>query len=303
MSNIYITRKGEQIGPFPSAKIAGLVDEGTLAWDDMAWTDGMPEWRPLAEVYAEQASRGRINPDSGHLAEDKPPAFLGALPGAFVYPFRGSAAWIILVSGTILFSMMKIVTFAPIIGIFAYIILFGYFIAYLFAIIRETAIGENQVANFPSASDVWGDIIVPLMQFVFTTLGCMLPAIVAAIVLADRPAEYAWLPLILLYAGLFLLPMALLVTVIFNSVFTGLNPLFTLPSISRIFLRYLLIVSLLVATVLLGHHLDQTLRNSLGFLIAIPVLSFFSFYFGIVQAHILGLIYRTSSEQLGWFTR
>ena len=47
---IFITRKGQQIGPAPRAKAMELFTAGKLVPTDWGWHDGMDEWKPLYEV-------------------------------------------------------------------------------------------------------------------------------------------------------------------------------------------------------------------------------------------------------------
>jgi hypothetical protein len=47
---IFITRKGQQIGPAPRTKAMELFTAGKLVPTDWGWHDGMDEWKPLYEV-------------------------------------------------------------------------------------------------------------------------------------------------------------------------------------------------------------------------------------------------------------
>ena len=50
VDEIFITRKGQQIGPAPRAKAMELFTAGKLVPTDWGWHDGMDEWKPLYEV-------------------------------------------------------------------------------------------------------------------------------------------------------------------------------------------------------------------------------------------------------------
>lgn len=300
-SPIYITKAGEQFGPFPSDQITALIENGHFAWDDLAWRDGFEQWAPLHQIYQDLA--GEVLSKSVRLVEDeeKPASFLNELLMAFVYPFRGDGAWVILLFGILLAVIFAIIRFAMLFGVAASILLTGYCIAFLFKIIMETATGEQDVAELPGLQNMWDDMLRPFFQVVFAVLTCLLPYILAAWHLEDGPSELSWLPFVLLAGGLFYLPMVLMAMVIFNSLLTALNPILVFPAISRIFLRYLVVVIILGA-ILIGYGIAaEALDQSLHWFVAYPVVTLVTFYTGIIQARILGLIYRTNAERIGWF--
>ncbi len=53
---ITINRDGENYGPFPEEKVRQLVAEGQLSADNLAFVEGMTEWKPLGEVLASSAT-------------------------------------------------------------------------------------------------------------------------------------------------------------------------------------------------------------------------------------------------------
>ena len=53
--NIYITRNGEQHGPFPEATARQFLAEGQLLPADLAWHEGADGWKPLGEVLGAAA--------------------------------------------------------------------------------------------------------------------------------------------------------------------------------------------------------------------------------------------------------
>jgi GYF domain 2 len=44
---IYVSKNGEQIGPFTKKKLREAVHSGTVSPDDWAWHEGLPEWKPV----------------------------------------------------------------------------------------------------------------------------------------------------------------------------------------------------------------------------------------------------------------
>ncbi len=47
---IHIARDGRQFGPFPQAEVQRMLDAGELRATDLAWTEGLPDWVPLAGI-------------------------------------------------------------------------------------------------------------------------------------------------------------------------------------------------------------------------------------------------------------
>lgn len=46
--HFHLLRSGKQIGAFPEPAIQLMLDSGRLEPDDLCWTDGMAEWRPVS---------------------------------------------------------------------------------------------------------------------------------------------------------------------------------------------------------------------------------------------------------------
>lgn len=302
MTDIFIAKQDEQFGPYPWRQIPGLVENGDFTWDDPAWHEGMDRWEPLHVLYERLAAAAP--PPSAELVEEEEPAFFSALPRAFLYPFRGPNSWPVLLFGTILIAITSVVYIFPLFGLIGGVLLSGYYIAYLFRVVMETVGGEEDVAEFPGLNDLWDDVLVPFLRMLVATVGCLLPGIFAIAFVSEEGA-LSWLPAGLMWAGLFYLPMALLCTIMFNSVRTGLNPFLIVPAIFRIFLRYVVIVVFLAGVIAGQDALQKYLASHdlIPFYVSFPAFGFLGFYLGIVQARILGLIYYTSASRLGWFTR
>jgi hypothetical protein len=64
--NITIARGGEQFGPYTLEEVQSYLASGHLAYSDLYWTDGMPEWRPLSEYF--QVSPTVMAPPLGSFA-------------------------------------------------------------------------------------------------------------------------------------------------------------------------------------------------------------------------------------------
>jgi hypothetical protein len=47
---IYVTKNGEQLGPYGDAQLAELVRGGRFSHDDFGWAEGMATWQPLRAI-------------------------------------------------------------------------------------------------------------------------------------------------------------------------------------------------------------------------------------------------------------
>ena len=47
---ITLTRDGQTFGPYSETQILDLVKEGEISRNELAWKDGLPDWKPLTEV-------------------------------------------------------------------------------------------------------------------------------------------------------------------------------------------------------------------------------------------------------------
>jgi hypothetical protein len=49
-SQIYVSHDGKKLGPYSAKQIEAKIYQGKLTADDLGWHEGLPEWRPLAEI-------------------------------------------------------------------------------------------------------------------------------------------------------------------------------------------------------------------------------------------------------------
>lgn len=66
---IYVTKDGEQLGPFSRQEATAKLKDGTLSYHDLAWHAEDPAWKPLAEVLLIDAS---AVPTWGEIAASLP---------------------------------------------------------------------------------------------------------------------------------------------------------------------------------------------------------------------------------------
>ena len=243
-------------------------------------------------------------------AVPKAQSFAGQLAGAFSYPLKGDGI-ILLAGGTIFYAIINAASFfAQFAGIFGVAVILmltafgaGYLVCYLRRILTSSALGKEEMPDWPDASEFMDDILTPFLQFLGTVLACFLPAIAVSLFVArDNPWAGPALAAAILY-GCICFPMAFLAVSLFDSL-AAVNPLVVIPSILRIPLQYLLTVLLLGGVLALRYAGEAFLENLLPVpILARVVLGFAGLYLLTVEMRILGLLYLANKERIGWFNR
>ena len=106
--------------------------------------------------------------------------------------------------------------------------------------------------------------------------------------------------LALIAFGCFYLPMALIATSMYGSLF-ALNPLLIIPSMARIAKEYIAVCLFLGVLIAIRLGVDLGLALAIPFPIVPDVISgFLDLYFLIVQMRILGLLYFFKEDELSW---
>ncbi len=240
------------------------------------------------------------------ITEPTEKGFIASLPGAFIYPFRGAGV-LVLIFTAILFSALGIM--GGIFGILIKIGAVGYLFSYMQNIIHATAAGEAHMPELPGMDDIFGGFL-RLAGTVAISFGLTLCLLIAKFNDVDIPVSVIMITILL---GCFYFPMAFLVVAMKDNVL-ACNPLVVVPSILRVPLPYLVTVILfagifgfqqlgsLISTVA-GSVVFSTMDMS-TFIIALAfriVWSFTSVYLLTVNMRIMGLLYATQKEKLGWY--
>jgi hypothetical protein len=311
-----IMRMGEvevQYGAPPSAK-TGL----RLAPVPVAETAPAP---PPAALYVPRLTQPK--------PVRRPKNFYKSIPGAFIYPCKRQG-WILLLSGTFIigifdcllnFRVYGFLVAGQMLGGIASACITGYIFLYLQSIITTTAMGEDNVPPWPDYEGWWDSAVYPYLRLLAICAACLAPALLCLRYAGDMGFEL-FIPLLIL--GFLYAPMAFLAVAMDDSLL-GLNPLLVIPSILRVPLEYI------ASCLLLG-----TLLGALGGLIALIqyllMLYFFQqynkpglpigvirppafqpesivtqilglflvLYFMMVVMRVLGLLYYTQRDRLGW---
>ena len=86
---IHLARSGAKIGSFSKEEIEEGLRTGKFLPTDLAWEEGMVDWRPLAQVMAEKAAASAPAAPSEPAATSPPTTTLGSEAGAS----RGGLPW------------------------------------------------------------------------------------------------------------------------------------------------------------------------------------------------------------------
>ena len=237
-----------------------------------------------------------------------PQGFFERLPGAFVYPFRGSGLLVLIVS-TLVFAGLEYMS-GGWIGIFVTVIAVGYLFSYMQNIIHSTAAEDNEMPELPGM-----DGVIPAF---FTLLGTVLisfgPAIACAYfaIAQQQPAAgVALIPAIIL--GCLYFPMAFLAVAMKDTVLAA-NPLVVVPAILKVPAEYIVATLLLIGVFGMRRLADviaagagevsYSTKSMTVLFASFGVRALFSLaniYLVTVSMRILGLLYVSKKEKLGWF--
>jgi hypothetical protein len=229
-----------------------------------------------------------------------PPAFASLVRGAFLYPLKNDGLFL-LATGTLCFALANVATrFSALIGVVVMFFATGYLISYMQRILTASAMGEQRMPDWPDFTD-WVELVSPFFQFVCALLVAFAPALAVGMFGGGDPGAMRWGYPIAVALGCVIFPMAFLAVTMFDSL-TALNPMLLMPSILKIRFAYLLAVAVMFAAYGVNWLSDRYLET----LIPIPILpdviaEFLSLYLVTVEMRVLGLLYWTKKNDLGWF--
>jgi len=249
--------------------------------------------------------------------------FYKLLPGVFAYPLRGNGA-VLMVAGTVVFLILgnigRLSRFVPLYGmIFGLgftVFAAGYMFNYFKNIVQSSARGEDLLPDWPDYSDWTTDILDPFKQMLALIVLWFGPAILIALVMLQYHlapfGSWGTLPVWLdkyggliamatLAVGALFAPMGMLMLAMFDSI-AALNPVPIIQSILRIPLAYL-VAAAVFELVLVAYVAVDRFAYLLGapLLLTGLVTGFLELYAFTTGMRILGLLYRTNKERLGWF--
>jgi len=212
----------------------------------------------------------------------------------FTYPVRGGGKYILAI-GAILTVGSHLMSFAPLVGGIAGLILFAYFCAMYFKMIESSATGGKEAPEYPDISNFFEDVIWPMLQLVIIGLISFGPLMIyqyEAGMEAQAPIAAA-----LSIFGAVYSPMAVLAVVVLGRI-SAISPHVVIPAIFRAGWRYLLAVGLLAVISGLESLSEQFIADL--FLIKYLVMAVVGMYCLMANARTLGLIFRDRRDELNW---
>lgn len=220
---------------------------------------------------------------------------MNILTDSLSYPVRGSGKYLLLTLAV--FSLISsIASFAPVIGLIASLILFGYLCSVYFQIIQSTAVGGKEAPEFPETSNLVDDIIWPAAQVVSVVFVSFLPLITAWVMLRDATPS-SFLVLGLVGFGILYAPMAILAVSVLGYL-GAMSPHIVIPAIFRCRWLYLLGVVVLCLLYFVEGRISAVFGTH--FILRTLVMAVVGGYVLMANGRMLGLIFRQRREELCW---
>ncbi|KJJ84751.1 FHA domain containing protein [Candidatus Omnitrophus magneticus] len=221
--------------------------------------------------------------------------FLELLPSVVAYPFLGNGK-VLLLAGTIFYV---IVSNIPFIGGTLSLAAGGYICAFMMKIIVSTSQGDRELPDWPDFTDFLDDIIRPFAMIALTFAVSQMPAIIYCI--SDPHVLLTLDPIliILVLAGNFYLPMALIAVSMSNSI-RGVNPVFIIPAIVKGPAAYFIACAILVLITTISRAVIDFVSHIPIYPLKVTVLAFLFLYFITVEMRIIGLLYYSNKERFDW---
>ena len=172
----------------------------------------------------------------------------------------------------------------------------GYFCAIFYQIVETSATGRNEAPEFPETSDIFDDLLAPTGKVLLVGLLCFGPAI-GYMFLSPEDERSLITFFSFVAAGVVYFPMAIL-SVIVLGYLGALSPHIVIPAIlngGKIYWLGVLLLSLIFIAKII---IEMTFGSS--FIIGNLITAFVSSYFLMVNARILGQVYRKRQEAIGW---
>jgi hypothetical protein len=251
--------------------------------------------------------------------------FFKRIPGSLAYPLRGAGVIIMLVGIVLMmilrFGQWMIATRSPrpvIFGLMLQVFAGGYLFTYLQSIIFSTVAEDREMPDLPGISSFVEDVVFPFLRLLGLVACCFGPAIaleIVAVINGEVPPALLIAIVSTAILGELYFPMAFLAVATLDSL-AAANPLVILPSILKVPIEYLVTVVLLGGVIAFRRLGDFLLKavfpqsfetKSMGELFAMigamAFWGFLGFYLLIVTVHILGLLYVSKKDKLGWLDR
>jgi hypothetical protein len=220
----------------------------------------------------------------------------GMFADAVGYPIR-FGGWAMIVTGAVLSVVLDFLQAVPVAGMAIGAFAFGFFCGFYLSIVSTTIAGDDGVPDWPDVTDFIDDIGWPLVRVVGLGIISFVPVIVVINLVPEHSSAFPWAVGAAVAAGCFYFPMALLGSTVCGNLY-GALPHIVLPGIFRALPGYLLAVPALVIAFVAGFAAEvySSRIPYVGWFVASAV----AIYSMMIQARLIGLIYRRKREVLGW---
>lgn len=324
-SKVYVLQGSEQVGPYSLYEIQEQRNDGRLGAHDWVWYEGLEDWISVSDLlkqagleetsdtsistgYASTANENEDDKES-EWVPPKRTGFGKYFASAWTYPFTGDG-WILLVTGTLLFTVVKVFSqLSCLLALLGAVLMGGLWFSMLRQVVHSTAMGNDSPPDWPDFTEWMEDIVSPYVQWLCLTALCLGPGFTLIAMGFDEPeafmsldwsdteAHYLVVGAALLLLGAFIFPMGVLAVALYDSL-QALNPLFLIASIVRTLQNYLFLIAATVLLWIVG-AVTGWLSSMVPFA-SIALQSFFSLYFVFAWARLLGGFYRVENRTLEW---
>jgi len=176
--------------------------------------------------------------------------------------------------------------------VLAALVLVPYACWYLCECIRDSALGAIRAVETAGSTPGLGELLSQIVRVIICTAISFAPSIVYLIVQEQLDAIF-W---VLYGCGVFLLPMALLAFVMFDSL-SALNPLLVIGSVWSTFFQY---VGLLIFLYAVSALVPLSIYFLRGYWVTLHLAEFLAFYLVMISAHLIGRFFWRYQEKLNW---
>lgn len=212
------------------------------------------------------------------------------------YPFR-FGGWAMIVTGAVFSVVLDFLQAVPVVGLPIGVFAVGFFAGFYLDMVSTTIAGDEGAPDWPSVTEFSDDILMPFLRMIGLLLFSFAPAAAVIFFVDEEAPAFPWAVGAAVAWGCLYFPMALLGSVVCGNLF-GALPHIVLPGIWRALPGYLLAVpGLVLAAAACGAAAEFSQRIPyVGWFVA----SALAIYSMMVQARLIGLIYRAKREALGW---
>lgn len=247
----------------------------------------------------------KINRAAKLRPEDDNSPFRARVGRAFAYPLRGSN-WAILLLLAIAVTAAALLGYAialngtvllPSVIILPFVALF--LVPWLYDILAESARGGRDMPTLNAPTDIWADLLHPLIVFLSAHVVCFAPAVYVEWFMPTESAMLSavqgWLAPTLWIVGHFLLPMMLIVVTLFETPL-AIRPSLVLGGIATMGGDYFILVIVLALAPLVV-SLALAAIGPLAIALAVPA----TLYLLALNMHLMGQAYHANRQSLAWF--